>query len=371
MRLFIISDLSDIHTKKWVSSLAQREIDIFLFGLNKPDLEFYRQCGNVTVYSLDVVSGLHDPMKNGGWEKLKYLKSLKILKQKIREFEPDILHAHYATSHGLLGSLSEFHPFIISVWGSDVYDFPNVSFIHKCILKYNLFRADRILSTSHVMAKQTGKFTSKNIEITPFGVNVELFKKRECLDKKSEAFVIGTVKALTHKYGVDTLIDAFAIVKEKNPNKQIVLNIAGEGEELKYLEKKVRDLHLESYVHFAGSIDNLKVPDYINQMNVFVALSRSESFGVAVVEAMACECPVVSSGVDGFKEVMVDGETGFIVPYNDPQAAAEKIQKFIDDEKLAIRMGQIGRQRVCALYSWRDNVDKMIEIYRNTLNVNL
>lgn len=370
MRLFIISDLSDIHTKKWVSSLALRNIDVFLFGLNKPDMGYYMNYKNVTVYSMDVFSGLHNPMRNGGWEKWKYLKTLKILKQKIREFQPDILHAHYATSHGLLGALSGFHPFIISVWGSDVYDFPKISFIHKCILKYNLSRTDRILSTSYIMATETQKYTSEHIDITPFGVDTDLFKKNGDAKNTDGRFVLGTIKALNHKYGIDTLLEAFAIVKKRNPNKELILKIAGKGEELYNLKKKAEELHIEPYVCFLGEIENTKVPDCINQMDVFVALSRIESFGVAVVEAMACECPVVASDADGFKEVIADGETGFIVPSNDPLAAAEKIQKFIDDKGLGMRMGRMGRERVCALYNWKNNVDKMVRIYQDLLNIN-
>lgn len=370
MKLFIISDLSDVHTKKWVSSLALRSTDIFLFGFNKPDMEFYRQYRNVAVFSMDIFSDLHNPMKNGGWEKWKYLKTLKTLKQKIREFQPDILHAHYATSHGLLGALSGFHPFIISVWGSDVYDFPKVSFIHKCVLKYNFFRADRILSTSYIMAAEIQKYTSGNIDITPFGVDTELFKKNGNVKNIVRPFVIGTIKALDHKYGIDTLLEAFAIVRKRNPNKELVLKIAGKGEQLYNLKKKAEELHIEPYVCFLGQIENTKVPDCINQMDVFVALSRTESFGVAVVEAMACECPVVASDADGFKEVIADGETGFIVPCNDPLAAAEKIQKFIDDKGLGIRMGRMGRERVSALYNWKNNVDKMVGIYQDLLNIN-
>lgn len=372
MRVFVLSDLSDVHTKKWISSLANNRIEIFLFGLNKPDLNFYQELEHVTVYSVDLVSKLHNPMRNGAWEKLGYLKVIHTLKQKIKEFQPDILHAHYATSHGLLGALTGFHPFIISVWGSDVYDFPKVSFFHKAVLKFNLNKADKILSTSHIMAKQTQIYTSKKIEITPFGVDIKLFQKKD-IKKESGPFVIGTIKALSYKYGIDTLIDAFNIVKNNYPYKEFVLNIIGKGDEKEMLQKKVNEMGIEHFVNFIGEIENSKVPEYLNQMDVFVALSRldSESFGVAVVEAMACECPVVASAVDGFKEVMVDGETGYIVPYNDPQAAAEKIQKLVDDNGLREYFGRMGRQRVCKLYDWSNNVDTMINIYQNILNKKL
>ena len=92
-------------------------------------------------------------------------------------------------------------------------------------------------------------------------------------------------------------------------------------------------------------------------------MSNSESFGVSAIEAMACECPVVTSDADGFKEVMEEGKTGFIVPKRDYRSAAEAIQKIIDDPQLAAKMGKAGRERVCNKYSWEDNVNAMIQIY--------
>ena len=98
----------------------------------------------------------------------------------------------------------------MSVWGSDVYDFPKVSFLHRCILKYTLKKADKILSTSHVMALETHQYTPKEIEITPFGVNTDLFKKIPV--HRDDTYIIGNVKTLLPKYGIDVLIKAFQLV---------------------------------------------------------------------------------------------------------------------------------------------------------------
>src|SRR4030042_230985 len=84
---------------------------------------------------------------------------------------------HDILSYGFIGALSGFHPFIISVWGSDVYDFPYRSIFHKILLKHNLSKADIILSTSHAMADQVRKFTHKNILVTPFGIDLKRFSR--------------------------------------------------------------------------------------------------------------------------------------------------------------------------------------------------
>ena len=93
----------------------------------------------------------------------------------LKTFKPQLLHANYATSYGLLGAMTGFHPFVLSVWGSDVFTFPKKSFAHKMLFKYNLNKADKILSTSRFMSQEISKYTSKKIEITPFGVDLEKF----------------------------------------------------------------------------------------------------------------------------------------------------------------------------------------------------
>lgn len=147
MRIFILADANSIHTKRWVLSLAKQKVDIFLFSFYKNSDDYYSSLLNVHVY------GCLDKSNNSISGKIKYLFYRSTLRKKIKEFNPDILHAHYATSYGLLGALSNFHPYIISVWGSDIYDFPRKTILHSRVLKYILSNADKVLSTSHVMAK--------------------------------------------------------------------------------------------------------------------------------------------------------------------------------------------------------------------------
>ena len=119
-------------------------------------------------------------------------------------------------------------------------------------------------------------------------------------------------------------------------------------------------------IKFKGFILNSKVPKVINEIDIFVVPSilDSESFGVAAVEAMACEVPVIVSDADGLKEVVIDNKAGFIVPKKDYKAIAEKIKILINDRELRQRLGKIGRERVIELYNWSSNVENMIDIYK-------
>ncbi|RJP62500.1 MAG: glycosyltransferase family 4 protein [Ignavibacteriales bacterium] len=368
MKILILSNPANPHTIKWVKALDKKGFKIFVFGLSNYDKSVYENCKDVQAFSYGIDENLFIK-SDGAFSKIVYLKALKKLKQIISEFKPQILHSHYATSYGLLGALSGFHPYIISAWGSDVYDFPKKSFLHRSILKYNLGNADKILSTSKVMAEEVQIYTGKEIIITPFGIDTEVFKPQETkslFDHKD--IVIGTVKTLEANYGIENLIRAFKIVKESNPLLLLKLLIVGTGSQELYLKKVVSELGLEKIATFTGFILPDDIPRYHNMITVPVFLSQHESFGVAVLEALACEKPVIVTNVDGFKEIVQDGINGIIVPVGDVEKTAAAIEKLIKDKNLRLDLGKKGREQVIEFYNWKNNILQMVKIYSDLLN---
>lgn len=368
MKVLLLSDAYSIHTVKWAKSLSKKGIEIAVFSLNfnKNEISPYKNDINVKVY---YCVDRNAKKRSSGFAKLSYLSALPALKKAISEFKPDIVHAHYASSYGLLGALSGFHPYIVSVWGSDVFDFPNISFLHKAVINYNLSKADRILSTSKVMAVETGKYTDKEVIVTPFGIDLDKFKPLNVNSLFSQNdIVIGTIKTLEEKYGIEYLIKAFAIVKNKYYNLPLKLLIVGDGSLSESLKKLVHDLNIEEETVFTGKIAHELVPTYDNMLSVSVSVSNSESFGVAIIEASACGKPVVVSNVGGLPEVVEDGITGIVVPPRNSEKTAEAIEKLILDEKLRKKMGEAGRNRVAKFYDWNKNVEQMISLYKNILN---
>jgi L-malate glycosyltransferase len=366
IKLLILSDPNSPHTIKWVQSLAERDFEIILFGLKKCDRNLYKEFTNVTVYS----SGISDSLvsePDGNFLKLVYIKSLIEIKKIIKVYKPDILHAHYATSYGLLVALTGFHPFFISVWGSDVYSFPKKSFLHKLILKYNLSKADKLFSTSSIMAEEIKKYTKKEITVIPFGIDLNKFKPTEVesiFDKND--LVIGTIKALEEIYGIEYLIRSFKWLKDKYPDLPLKLLIVGKGSKEKEFKDLAKQLNIEQDTVFTGYISPEEVQRYHNMINIFAALSLRESFGVSVLEACACEKPVVVTNIDGFKEIVENEKNGLIVPVCNVQETGKAIEKLILDQDLRERLGKNGREYVKEKFDWSNNLDKMINYY-NTI----
>jgi len=365
IRLLVLSNPNSIHTIKWITALAKNNFKIVLVGLNTLKVTDYNKYSNIKVITFN-----NDIIKYENiFRKLRYIKLLPKIKKIISEFKPDILHAHYASSYGLLGALSNFHPFVISVWGSDIYDFPRKSWFHKKILQYNLIQADHILSTSKVLAKETKLYTNMPIEITPFGIDIDIFKKKNTKSLfGDDDIVIGTIKSLEEIYGIENLIHLFNLLVEKYPELPLKLLIVGGGSLSSSLKALVVDLKLEDKTIFTGEIIASDIPQYHNMLSIYVALSKQESFGVAILEASSCSRPVIVSDVGGLPEIVEDKVTGYVVDGENIEKVLIVIEKILFNKQLEIKMGEAGRNRVERLYNWKNNVQQMIDIYKQIQN---
>lgn len=358
-KILILGDANSYHIQKWVSGIVSEGYTVKIFSLTPYSGNFLRDEG-IDIYASSFA----------GKSKLLYPFAINELWKLIKEYKPDIMHAHYASSYGLLGALSRFHPFILSVWGSDVFDFPNISPIHKAIFKFNLMKADRICSTSHIMKEEIKQYTNKHIAIIPFGIDLNLFKPLSVHDIFSvNDIIIGTVKALEKKYGIEYLIEAFFILRQRIKEYPVKLLIVGKGSLDAKLKAKVKDLGIEGETVFTGFIQPAEIPFYQNALSiaVFPSIDNSESFGVAAVEAMACEKPVIASDVGGLPEVIENNVTGLIVPPANAEKLADAVEILVRDEQLRIKLGKQGRERVEKLYNWKDNLDSMIRMYEELI----
>jgi len=364
-RIMFLANPNSAHTIKWVTSLASEGFEILLFGLEKCSTNRYNKFPNIKIETLNLNTTLE---KEGSLKKISYFKALPLIKRLIKKFKPNIIHSHYASSYGLLGALTGFHPFILSVWGSDIYSFPEKSFLHKEIIKFVLEKANVICSTSNAMKQRIKTFTKKDIEVIPFGVDTNIFKPMQIENTLTKSnIIIGTVKSLERIYGIEYLIKAFKIVSSKYKSLSLKLLIVGGGSLESELKNLAQNLGILHKTIFTGKVLFEQVQKYHNMISIFVAASIQESFGVSVLEAMACEKPVIVSNVGGLPEIVKDGITGFVVPPKNPQKTAEAIEKLLLDKDLRIKMGKAGRERVKKLYDWNRCVQKMINIYNKIL----
>jgi glycosyltransferase involved in cell wall biosynthesis len=165
--------------------------------------------------------------------------------------------------------------------------------------------------------------------------------------------------------GVQYAIEALRLLI---PQRKVRLLISGEGTYRKELEQLVGQLGLQDHVTFLGSTPHAHMPRLYAAADVVVGTSfASETFGMALCEALACERPVLASDWLGFQEVVVDGESGLIVPAQDAGALAAAIERMLDNRELSQQLARQGRRRVHELFTWEAVTDRVEAAYQRLL----
>lgn len=182
---------------------------------------------------------------------------------------------------------------------------------------------------------------------------------REAFWLPHNAPVVGAVGALVDHKGHRTLVRAAAQVVRDVPDVRFV--ILGEGELRPELTREVRELSLERHVLLPGFRPD--VLSLLKTFDLFVMPSITEGLGTSLLDAMACERPIVASRVGGIPEVVVDGETGLLAEPRDVDALAEAIVRLLEDRALAARLAAAGRARVQQHFTVDRMVEETLDVY--------
>lgn len=359
--VLLVAHAASIHTSRWANGLVGRGLEVHLASLCDADGQAYDP--RVQLHRLPGSIGRG------------YVTAAPALRRLVRHLRPDLVNGHYATGYGTLAGLALVGldvPYLLNVWGSDVYAFPDRSPAHRRMVQLSLSRANVIGSTSHAMARRTAGLTTRPIEVTPFGIDTEVFCPGEGVRHDPSIVVIGTVKLLKPVYGIDVLMRAFVAARDQLASRggpALELRIHGSGPGAQELSDLARELGIPQTMR--GHVDHAGVPEALRELDVFVALSRQESFGAAILEAGACGIPVLVSDAEGPAEVTVDGGTGLVVPVDDVEAATAALVELATDPDLRTRLGSAARRHVVEHYSWRASLDAMLGAYGRTIEAHV
>jgi glycosyltransferase involved in cell wall biosynthesis len=358
MKILLVANINSSHTRKWALALVSRGIRVALFSID-PALD-----GAEWSKALDLV--VYPDSKDKLLPR-KYFRLLRSLKRTASIFQPDIVHSHFLTNYTFIVAYLALKPHVATAWGSDVYAFPREGFIQKTLLKYNLSKATALVSTSNNMAAEMKKYVNRDVHIIPFGIDFSLYSEPSENSDKSR-INISCFKKIEKIYGYETLILAFQMLCLKFPELPLHLTIAGSGSMLNEIRTQASYLGVSSQITFTGWVDPSRVPAMLKKTDICVYLSRHESFGVSLLEAMASKIPLVVTDTPGFLEVVQNEDNALIVKVGDAIAAAEKMEKLITDPELGRRMAARAYQHAREHLELKDNIDKQIQLYNSLLN---
>lgn len=216
-----------------------------------------------------------------------------------------------------------------------------------------------------------------DVSEVPNGIDINVFSSektgmdiRQKYHLPSDATLLLFVGALdrAHHYkGADQLLKAFAMLDHRAG---AYLLIVGDGDIKSDLISLAKDLKIEDDVIFVGALPNASLPVYYSAADALVLPSSTESFGLVLIEAMACSRPVVAYRISGVRSIVTDGIDGFLANPNDLQDLCTKMQMMLDLPAAQRKaMGEAGRKKVEAIYNWRPVIDKLESVYNNALGL--
>lgn len=259
------------------------------------------------------------------------------------EFEQlDLLHVHYAIPHAFAAYMAKqmLHkkgyrlPIITTLHGTDITLVgKDPSF--ETAVTFSINHSDAVTAVSEYLRKETFEHfdVNKDIRVIPNFIDISSFHRkkkehfRQALAPHGEK-VICHISNFRKVKRVSDVIRIFSKVRERTPAK---LLLVGDGPERNKAEGICRQLEYCGDVRFLGKVD--AVEEVLSISDLFVLPSETESFGLAALEAMACEVPVIASDAGGLPELVEDGKSGFTCPVGDVDQMAEKALYIFEDKE--------------------------------------
>jgi len=183
---------------------------------------------------------------------------------------------------------------------------------------------------------------------------------------KNRRFTIVTTGSLIWRKSIETLLVALKQLLELGVDAE--LHIIGDGPERQHILFTINDLGIENRVFLHGRLKPYQVRDQLQKSDSFVLSSVSEGIANAVLEAMSCGLPVITTNCGGMREVVNDSLQGFIVPLRDPQSLAQALNKLASNPDLRQQMGTAGRRRILQDFVLDDQITAFINLFEDALN---
>lgn len=286
----------------------------------------------------------------------------------------DIIHAHYAVPHAICAILAKQmaqHPvkIVTTLHGTDI-TILGIDHSLKKMIQFGIEQSDAVTAVSHSLVNQTKEMLEirRPIHVIYNFVNEQEYRAQNKTKLKEKCGIHKDEKVLIHISNfrkvkrLEDVIYTFARVYKKVPSKLLLI---GDGPEYGRIYDLVQELQLENAVQFLGKQKN--IPSLLSMADIKLLLSEKESFGLVLLEAMACGVPCIGSNVGGIPEVINDGVTGYVEEVGDIEAFAARTIELLNDSAKWQNFSINAQNRVLQHFS-SDNIKKQYEdVYAEVL----
>lgn len=364
IKLAFLANGQSVHTERWLRHFVSRGYDVHLITFTAKPIK------GVKIHELKYFGKFAYPLRI--WN----------IRKAVKEIDPDILHAHYTSQYGVYGALTGFHPFIVSVWGSDVLRDPKESRIRRYGVSYALKKADCITTTAEFMkgylVKTFGLPQDKILRV-PWGSDLEVFHqgyekevrtRRRALGIKASVPIILSNRHMAPQYEIESIIDAIPYVLKSYPDATFMF-IRGHGssEFENKMKLKAQKSGISSSIRFISkTITPREMALCLNMADAFMSIPKCGQFGSSILEGMICGSIPVVSDIPVHRELLVNGENALLVNPDNPRQIAETIIHFIGHPEIKQRFYKRNKKIIEQKWDWNKNARKMEELYEKLVS---
>ncbi|MBQ0148702.1 MAG: N-acetyl-alpha-D-glucosaminyl L-malate synthase BshA [Flavobacteriaceae bacterium] len=300
-----------------------------------------------------------------------------ILYEKVLHYKLDLVHVHYAIPHAYAAYFTKqmlarkgYHlPIVTTLHGTDI-TLVGQHPVYKTAVEFSINESDVVTSVSESLKQDTLKAfdITNEIKVIPNFIDNEQYMPEKCVCCRNN-FAEPKEKIILHTSNlrkvkrIQDVISAFNIIQKQIPSKLI---IAGEGPEWDLADQLIQEYGIQDKVKSLGMVSDLN--DVLKAADLFILPSEQESFGLAALEAMAANVPVISSNAGGLPEVNIDGFSGFVCPVGDVEMMAQKAIYILEDEDRLKQFSKNAKEQ--ALSFDKNKILPQYEVlYRNAIDM--
>ncbi len=359
LRIAYLSIGRHVHTERWLRFFVERGHDVHLLTVQPGPMP------GVTV---------HDISSHAGPKPLRYATSLLKVRALLGRIDPDVLHTHFLTGYGYWGWLSGFRPFLLTVWGDDVYQTPFESRAKLWLARHALAAADWVSGDSVDMLEQAIELGARRArcEHLQLGVDFRQFRpdvpaatttaiRTEFTTPPDAPVVLSTRSFSQPYYNIPLFVDAIPALLARRPD--TVCWIAGYEGVDSGVRAQAERLGVTHAVRFLGRVPHERLQDVVAAADVYITIPSLDATAVSLLEAMAAGKAIVASALPSAMEWIVEGESGRIVPPGERPALEAAIGDLLDDPATRARLGAAAHRAARAGADWHHHMGRNEEVY--------
>ncbi|MFZ3199737.1 MAG: glycosyltransferase [Candidatus Acidiferrales bacterium] len=347
MKICFLANAASIHIQRLAAYFAERGHQIHVVSLEP---------GSVPGATVHYVRWRPKVKQIG------YLAALPRIRRAVARIRPDVLHAHYSISYGVLGALCGFRPLAIAAMGSDILVTPGKSWLRWAVLTCALKRADLITSAAGHISQvlMDHGIPREKIDTFPNGVDTQVFRPGPGLCREREMDIICT-RNFNEIYNVELLLRALPKAVRRNPGLKCAL--AGDGPRQESLQAEAQQLGIGENLSWLGWLSSSELARWLQRSKVYVSPTLSDGTSTALTEAMACGCFPIALDIPANRPWIQNGKTGLLAFAATPECLADAILKALDQDVDLEAAAEANSETIRERADWYSIMQRLEEHY--------